>query len=1066
VDEAEQEIARPRRRKRRIAAALLLLLVLVVLALWLFRLPLATDFLRREFERRDVQATYKVTHVAFGRQRVENLVIGDPRNPDLTARRVELRLSWGFRRPKVTLVTARGVRLKGRVVGGKLRFGEVDKLLPPPTGAPFRFPDQNVDVADASLSLDTPAGRVGLALAGKGNLSNGFQGELAGSSRNLALGTCRLASPRVHWKVAIDAGKPRMAGPMSAASIGCGDGFSLDRPNIALNGGLAETLTRWQGKAGIEAAGARIGGHRLGALRGTLDFDGDAENTRGEVDLATASLRLRDISAGRTRIDGRYSLSMKRGDATLFADVGARGVSAPARVEGLARALASTGGTPIEAVGEALAASIRRAAVLFDLAGELRLVNARNGGGLRFGRLIARSRSGARLALEGGEGVTYSWPAGLSRIDGNLSISGGGFPQARFALNQPRLGGPISGTGQVAALSVGGSRLALGPIRFTAGARGGTSIETVATVDGPFDDGAVSGLVLPVNGRLDGRGGFSVNEGCVTARFAALRVNTLRLGAASLPLCPTGRALLWKAGGGRVQGGATVRPVRLAGSLGASPITLAASRLLFGFDGPNFNASDVAVRLTGREGAVNRLDLLAISGRFDRPGVGGAYSGLDAKLAAVPLLLSKGAGNWSVRNGVLDVTGGLTVADAAELPRFWPLAARDFRLTMKGSDIRAGGWLYDPETGTRIVNTDIRHSLRTGGGGATLDVPGIRFDKGYQPEQLTRLTTGVIALVNGVLTGKGEIAWDGRATTSSGSFGTDGMDFAAAFGPVEGFRTRVNFTDLLGLVSAPEQLAEADVIRTGINVFDGRIRYQLLPGLRVKVEAGAWPFAGGELRLEETVLDFSRPSAKRLTFRVVGLDAALFIQQMEFSNISATGTFDGVIPMVFDERGGRIVGGSLVARPEGGTLSYIGELTDAQLGVYGKLAFDALKSLRYSKLTIGLDGALEGEFVAAIELDGVARDPALTTAPSGSGIKGLVTRRAFGQLAKIPFEFNINVRGPLRALLATMRSFEDPTNLIQSVLPEKLRPRDPLKPADPAQPASETVQPQESETMQ
>jgi hypothetical protein len=169
--------------------------------------------------------------------------------------------------------------------------------------------------------------------------------------------------------------------------------------------------------------------------------------------------------------------------------------------------------------------------------------------------------------------------------------------------------------------------------------------------------------------------------------------------------------------------------------------------------------------------------------------------------------------------------------------------------------------------------------------------------------------------------------------------------------------------------------------------------------------------------------------------------------------------------MVFDERGGRIVGGSLVAREPGGTLSYIGELTDKQLGLYGKLAFDALKSLRYSKLTIGLDGALEGEFVAAIELDGIARDVAGTTAPSG-GISGLVAGRALSQLAKIPFEFNIAVRGPFRSLLATMRSLEDPTNLIQSVLPEHLRPRDPLKPAPSTQPESKTVQPQESEIVQ
>jgi hypothetical protein len=50
--------------------------------------------------------------------------------------------------------------------------------------------------------------------------------------------------------------------------------------------------------------------------------------------------------------------------------------------------------------------------------------------------------------------------------------------------------------------------------------------------------------------------------------------------------------------------------------------------------------------------------------------------------------------------------------------------------------------------------------------------------------------------------------------------------------------------------------------------------------------------------------------------------------------------------------------------------------------------------MRYSKLTINLDGDLAGEFVAGIELDGIARDPALTTVATGSGISGLVARRA------------------------------------------------------------------------
>jgi hypothetical protein len=399
--------------------------------------------------------------------------------------------------------------------------------------------------------------------------------------------------------------------------------------------------------------------------------------------------------------------------------------------------------------------------------------------------------------------------------------------------------------------------------------------------------------------------------------------------------------------------------------------------------------------------------------------------------------------------------GSLSVADEADPARFHPLVTNDFNLTLVDNQIVARGWLVDPETGTRVSETSINHALRTGRGNAVLDIPGIRFDEDYQPEQLTRLTTGVVALVNGVLKGQGRINWGPEGTTSTGAFSTENMSLAAAFGPVERLSTTINFTDLLGLQTAPAQVANVGVIRTGIDVFDGLIRYQLLPGLRVRVESGRWPFAGGELLLEETILDFSQPTTKRLVFRVVGLDAARFVQQMEFSNITATGTFDGIIPMEFDQGGGRIVGGQLIARPEGGTLSYIGELTDKQLGVYGKLAFDALKSLRYNKLTIVLNGALDGEFVAGIELDGIARDPELTTVGKGGGIRGMVARRALSQLAKIPFEFNITIRGPFRTLLGTARSLEDPTLLIQSVLPQVIR----------EAPTTTTVQPKESEIV-
>jgi len=1051
VDDEAGVMVRRRPVKRLTALALLLLVLLALLVLWTQRKPIAADFIDRELARRDVRATYEVKRIGFRIQRFENLVIGDPRRPDLTAQWVEVRLRWRLGTPRVTLIRARGVRLNARLAGGRIGFGELDRLLPPPSGLPFRLPDQAVDVADATVRFDTPAGRIGLALEGRGNLADGFRGRMAAAAPALRLGSCRLDSVKGRWAVGVADLKPRFQGPARLAGLACGDRLAVNDIRVDLDTVLAPGLDSWNGNGVVRAARLRAGRTSLAGLSGRVGLDGDARMTRGALSLAAAGARVADLTAARAAIDGRYGLSLANGGFTLLGDATLRGASAKAPLAGVVATLASAGGTPVEPVADALAASLARAAAAFDARAALRLVNGRGFGGVRFERLAAVSRSGARVALGGGRGLTVYSPSGLARLDGALSVVGGGFPEMRLALDQAGPGAPIRGVGRIQPMRVGESRLALGDISFTAAPGGETRIETLATIDGPVGGGWVRGLVLPIAGRLDGLGGFAFGERCVAARFEALRVGTFRLGRTPLPLCPTGRALVWKAPGGPIAGGAELRAPRFAGMLGASPLSVAGSRLSFGLAGPGFAASDLAVRL-----AENRFDLASLTGDFGAKGaVSGRFAGLSGKLANVPLRIGRGSGTWRSTGADLTLAGEVRVSDEMDPPRFYPLVSRDFRLNLADNRIRAGGWLDDPETGTRIVRADIEHGLATGRGRARLGVPGIRFDKDYQPEQLTRLTTGVVALVDGILKGEGEISWDEAGTHSSGTFATDDMDFAAAFGPVEGFSTRLHFTDLLGLVSAPGQEARVDLVRAGIDVLDGRIRYHLLPGLRVRVEGGRWPFCGGELILEETVLDFSKPSAKRLTFRVEGLDAALFIQKMEFANITATGTFDGIIPMVFDERGGRIVGGHLVARPQGGTLSYIGELTDKDLGVYGKLAFDALKSLRYSKLVVDLDGSLEGEFVAAIELDGVARDPALTVAPGG-GIKGMVAGRALGQLARIPFEFNIGVRGPFRTLIGTMRSLHDPTLLIQTTLPDLIR-------GAPAPPPP--VQPQESEIV-
>jgi hypothetical protein len=338
--------------------------------------------------------------------------------------------------------------------------------------------------------------------------------------------------------------------------------------------------------------------------------------------------------------------------------------------------------------------------------------------------------------------------------------------------------------------------------------------------------------------------------------------------------------------------------------------------------------------------------------------------------------------------------------------------------------ITTTGTLRHPDTGTLVTDVAIEHNLNSGAGHADLDVPGIAFGPNLQPDELTRLTEGVVALVQGTVQGHGRIDWSGSgAVTSTGDFSTRNMDLAAPFGPVEGLTTSVHFTDLLGLHSAPGQIATVRSINPGIIVDNGVIRYQLLPDNLVKIERGEWPFMGGKLILDETILNFGSPSPKRLTFELVGFDGKQFIDGLGFSGLRITGTFDGVLPMIFDENGGRIVGGRLDSRPPGGQFAYTG--TKPKAGMVAGLAFDLLSDIRYQSMTVRLDGDLAGEFATRF----TNRQISLS---KRGGIVGSLVRGAF---KNVPLQVNLNIAGPFRALIQMAKGFKDPRQVIAPVMP-------------------------------
>ncbi len=183
------------RRISRIGLLVLLgLAVAAFIVLWIWRKPIAEDIIAGELESRGVQATYTLDRIGLHNQRISNVVIGDPTNPDLVAERalIQMRIKWTGS-VEIYRIVARGVRLKGRLLpSGRVTWGQIDKLLPPPSGKPFTLPEIVLDIADAAIRLDTPYGRLGFAVAGRGNLTGGFRGRLATAAPHLDIGACDL----------------------------------------------------------------------------------------------------------------------------------------------------------------------------------------------------------------------------------------------------------------------------------------------------------------------------------------------------------------------------------------------------------------------------------------------------------------------------------------------------------------------------------------------------------------------------------------------------------------------------------------------------------------------------------------------------------------------------------------------------------------------------------------------------------------------------------------------------------------------------------------------------------
>ncbi len=1043
--------AAPRARRRwRIGAGLLGIAVLALGGLWLMRERLADRIITNQITALGLPATYAIESIGVGQQVLVNVVVGDPAHPDLTIERAVISIQPTLGLPAINKVTLIRPRFHGSYHGGKISFGSLDKLLFTGSKEPFRLPELNLALIDGRALIQTDYGPVGIKAEGQGGLRGGFTGMLAAAAPRFATNGCAGSGASLYGKVKITAERPEFSGPLRLARLDCAQqGLTLVNAGLLLDAKLDKALDGLEGSGALQTGTLVWTGRKVNSLGGTSAFTLRGSEFTARYNLVGKSFESAEANAATIGLEGvlRGHDRFARIESEGALDAG--GVRLGSKADAmLLQTQRAAGGSFAAPMLEAIRASLRQEGQNSQLSANYVLRQSGSAINLVIPRGAVRGSSGqqllvlSRFQLTGGGGI-------VPRFSGNFATGGAGLPQISGQIER-RPAGSATAHLTMAEYSASGGKLAIPQLILAQTASGAVGFSGTARLSGILPGGSAQNLVLPLDGNWSSATGLAAWRGCVPLQFDRLTLANLTLEKRGLTLCPSpnGAILRSDARGTRLAAGTAA--LNLAGRLGNTPIRIASGPVGFAIPGAlAAKRLDILLGPAANPASFRIEDLTARIGKD----IAGRFAGTDVKLAAVPLDILSAGGDWRYADGRLTISqGAFRLEDRLVDDRFRPLIARGATLTLADSQIVATAVLREPVSDREVTGVAIGHNLNSGQGHADLLVRGVEFDRALQPDTLTRLALGVIANASGAVQGSGRVDWSPERVTSTGRFTTDGLDFAAAFGPVKGASGTVVFTDLLGLVTAPDQRVKIASINPGIEVNDGQLSFALKPDGVLDINGANWPFLDGTLTLAPTRMVLGAAEVRRYLLTVEGMNAAKFVARMELSNIAATGVFDGNLPLVFDQNGGRIEAGLLTSRAPGGNVSYVGTLTYKNLGAFANFAFDALKSLDYRQMRIALDGALEGEIVTRIKFDGVKQ---------GAGAKRNFATR---QIANLPIQFNVNLRAPFFKLVGSFRSLYDPSYVADprglGLIDKHGRPVAPVKP-EPA--PSPPIQPPVSE---
>lgn len=972
---------------------------------WSERRAIADTMIAAQLQSLHLPARYRVVELGPTQAVLADVVVGDAAHPDFTARRVEIRAGLRGLMPGIAAVLVDHPRLYGHWQGARISFGALDRLWQGPSSGALRLPDMDLALVDARVRVAGPQGAVGLAMTGQGGLRDGFVAQLGLAAPGLRAGNCH-GRAGFGGMVRIQGEVPRLDGALHLADLACA-GAGVASSLVQVHARAAPTLDAAEADLALRTGAVSYAAARAGGLDGTVRL-----GWRDGVANAVWALGLNHVAApgvvaARLGLEGRMRAPAGLARIDGEGAVSGQGIAPDgASYRALHAAAEAAGGTLGAPLVERIATALRRETPESVLDGRFTFHGGRGG----FSAVVPdlRLRGGSKLPLLDAQRLTLvAAPGAGMKLSGSVRSAGAGLPRIEAA---------IADGGQALRLAmadyrVGNARVAVPRLVLRRAGRG-LRWQGGAVLSGALAPGVVaSDLALPLDGALAAGGRLALWPSCAPLRFGRITAGNLMLDTGGTSLCPTGGAVL-ASGPGGMRLGARVSSLALAGRVGDSPLRLGAGAVEVAQAGASpaqITASGVMVKLG--EAAHLRLDRLsAVLGAAP----GGSFAGMAGGLAPVPLDVSQASGQWHYAGGALVLSDlAMRVEDREKLARFGPLVARGAGLSLAGGKVNVQAVLREPVSDRAIVSLAIAHDLAGARGHADLGVDGLTFDAGLQPDRLTPLALGSVADAKGRFDATGRIEWAGGKVTSHGRITTQGFDFAGAVGPVKGVAGSIEFTDLLGMVTAPHQTLRIASINPGIEATDGLIHFAMEPGFVFSLEDARWPFLDGHMEMLPTRMQLGGAATRRFEVRLTGVNAAQLITHMEISNLAVSGLFDGRVPLVFDQNGGRVAGGELTSRAPGGSVSYVGELTYRDLSPMANYAFRALRSLKFTEMRIGLDGDLAGEVVTRVAMKGLSQ---------GKGAsKNFLTR----QIAKIPIQFNVSIRAPFYQLIGSMRSLYD-----------------------------------------